>query len=74
VACAGIVSRGQASLGTGGPYLFQSIAAVVIGGAYILGGRGYTGNAAGAVTLVALVSVLLAMNMAAYGRALSIVR
>jgi ribose transport system permease protein len=60
---------GQASLGMGDPYLFQSIAAVVIGGVYILGGRGhYLGTAAGAVTLVALVSVLLAMNMPEYGR------
>ena len=60
---------GQASLGMGDPYLFQSIAAVVIGGVYILGGRGsYLGTAAGAVTLVALVSVLLAMNMPDYGR------
>ncbi|HLI11250.1 MAG TPA: ABC transporter permease [Alphaproteobacteria bacterium] len=60
---------GQASLGMGTPYLFQSIAAVVIGGVYILGGRGhYLGSAAGAVSLVALVSVLLAMNMPEYGR------
>ncbi len=60
---------GQASLGMGTPYLFQSIAAVVIGGVYMLGGRGhYLGAAAGAVTLVALVSVLLAMNMPDYGR------
>ncbi|SMF64474.1 monosaccharide ABC transporter membrane protein, CUT2 family [Tistlia consotensis] len=60
---------GQASLGMGDPYLFQSIAAVVIGGVYMLGGRGhYLGVAAGAVTLVALVSVLLAMNMPDYGR------
>ena len=60
---------GQASLGMGTPYLFQSIAAVVIGGVYMLGGRGhYVGAAAGAVTLVALVSVLLAMNMPDYGR------
>ncbi len=60
---------GQASLGMGDPYLFQSIAAVVIGGVYMLGGRGhYLGAAAGAVTLVALVSVLLAMNMPDYGR------
>lgn len=60
---------GQASLGMGTPYLFQSIAAVVIGGVYMLGGRGhYLGTAAGAVTLVALVSVLLAMNMPDYGR------
>jgi ribose transport system permease protein len=62
---------GQASLGMGDPYLFQSIAAVVIGGVYILGGRGtYIGTAAGAVTLVALVSVLMAMNMPDYGRSI----
>ena len=60
---------GQASLGMGTPYLFQSIAAVVVGGVYMLGGRGhYLGAAAGAITLVALVSVLLAMNMPDYGR------
>jgi ribose transport system permease protein len=60
---------GQASLGMGDPYLFQSIAAVVIGGVYMLGGRGhYLGVVAGAVTLVALVSVLLAVNMPDYGR------
>ena len=60
---------GQASLGMGDPYLFQSIAAVVIGGVYMLGGRGhYLGVAAGAVTLVALVSVLLALDMPDYGR------
>ena len=62
---------GQAALGMGDPYLFQSIAAVVIGGVYILGGRGnYVGTAAGAVTLVALVSVLLALNMPDYGRSI----
>jgi ribose transport system permease protein len=62
---------GQAALGMGDPYLFQSIAAVVIGGVYILGGRGgYVGTAAGAITLVALVSVLLALNMPDYGRSI----
>lgn len=62
---------GQASLGMGDPYLFQSIAAVVIGGVYILGGRGsYLGVVAGSVTLVALVSVLLALNMPEYGRSI----
>jgi ribose transport system permease protein len=62
---------GQAALGMGDPYLFQSIAAVVIGGVYILGGRGgYIGTAAGAITLVALVSVLLALNMPDYGRSI----
>jgi len=62
---------GQAALGMGTPYLFQSIAAVVIGGVYILGGRGsYVGAAAGAASLTALVSVLLAMNMPDYGRSI----
>ncbi len=62
---------GQASLGMGDPYLFQSIAAVVIGGVYILGGRGsYVGVVAGAISLVALVSVLMAMNMPEYGRSI----
>jgi ribose transport system permease protein len=60
---------GQATLGMGDPYLFQSIAAAVIGGVSILGGRGhYLGAAAGAITLVALVSVLLAENMPDWGR------
>ena len=63
---------GQASLGIGEPYLFQSIAAAVIGGVYIAGGRGhYVGAVAGAVTLVALVSVLMAMNMPEYGRSIT---
>ena len=62
---------GQASLGMGAPYLFQSIAAVVIGGVSILGGRGnYLGAAAGAVSLTTLVSVLLALNMPDYGRSI----
>jgi ribose transport system permease protein len=60
---------GQASLGMGDPYLFQSIAAAVIGGVAILGGRGhYLGTLAGSITLVALVSVLLAENMPDWGR------
>ena len=62
---------GQASLGMGTPYLFQSIAAVVIGGVSILGGRGnYLGAAAGAASLTVLVSVLLALNMPDYGRSI----
>jgi ribose transport system permease protein len=62
---------GQAALGTGDPYLFQSIAAVVIGGVYILGGRGhYIGTLAGSISLVALISVLMAMNMPEYGRSI----
>lgn len=62
---------GQAALGMGDPYLFQSIAAVVIGGVYILGGRGhYLGVVAGSVNLVALVTVLLAERMPDYGRSI----
>lgn len=62
---------GQAALGMGDPYLFQSIAAVVIGGVAILGGRGhYVGVVAGSISLVALVSVLMAMNMPEYGRSI----
>lgn len=72
---AGIMLLGfgsQASLGLGDPYLFQSIAAVVIGGVYIAGGRGhYVGAVAGAVTLVTLVSVLMALNMPEYGRSIT---
>lgn len=63
---------GQASLGMGDPYLFTSIAAVVIGGVNILGGRGhYVGVAAGAVSLTVLVSVLLALNMPDYVRSIA---
>jgi len=71
-ALAGIVLvgySGQAALGMGDPYLFQSITAVVIGGVWILGGRGhYLGVVAGSITLIALISVLQAENMPEYGR------
>jgi ribose transport system permease protein len=50
---------GQPNLGMGDPFLFQSIAAVVLGGVSIVGGQGrYAGVVAGAFTLVALVGVL----------------
>jgi ribose transport system permease protein len=62
---------GQPSLGMGDPYLFQSIAAAVIGGVSILGGRGhYFGTVAGAITLVALITLLQAENMPEYGRSI----
>lgn len=71
-ALAGIVLvgfGGQASLGMGNSYLFTSIAAVVVGGVNILGGRGnYLGAAAGAVSLTVLVSVLLAFQVPDYFR------
>jgi len=55
----------------GDPYLFQSIAAAVIGGISILGGRGnYLGTVAGAISLVALISLLQAENMPDYGRSI----
>lgn len=60
---------GEATIGMGDPYLFQSIAAVVVGGTYILGGRGhYLGSVAGAIVLTALVSVLLTENAPNYAR------
>jgi ribose transport system permease protein len=73
-ALAGIVLvsySGQPTLGMGDPYLFHSIAAAVIGGISILGGRGnYLGTVAGAVSLVALISLLQAENMPEYGRSI----
>jgi ribose transport system permease protein len=73
-ALAGIVLvaySGQATLGLGDPFLFQSIAAAVIGGVAILGGRGhYLGAVAGAISLVALISLLQAENMPDYGRSI----
>jgi ribose transport system permease protein len=60
---------GQPSLGLGDPYLFESIAAVVVGGVSILGGRGhYLGVAAGSVTLIAIVTLLQAESVPEYGR------
>jgi ribose transport system permease protein len=73
-AIAGIVLvayGGQPTLGMGDPFLFQSIAAVVIGGISILGGRGnYLGTVAGAIGLVGLISLLQAENMPEYGRSI----
>lgn len=54
---------GQASLGMGDEYLLPSIAAVVVGGTLITGGRGhYLGMAGGALLLTAL-SMLLSGSM-----------
>jgi ribose transport system permease protein len=50
---------GQTYLDIGNPYLFTSIAAVIVGGASILGGRGtYWGTVAGAMTLTVLGAML----------------
>ena len=66
-----VAYSGQATLGLGDPFLFQSIAAAVIGGVAILGGRGhYLGTVAGAISLVALISLLQAENMPEYGRSI----
>lgn len=59
---------GETSLRMCAPYLFPSIAAVVIGGSYILRSRGGYLAGAGAASLTALVSVLLVFNMTDYGR------
>jgi ribose transport system permease protein len=62
---------GQPSLGLGDPYLFESIAAVVVGGVSILGGRGhYVGVVAGSLTLVAVVTFLQAQRVPEYGRSI----
>jgi ribose transport system permease protein len=55
---------GVPSIGAGDPYLFTSIAAVVVGGVAITGGRGhYLGAAAGAITLTAITTLLIAKDM-----------
>jgi len=61
--------QGQPTLGMGEPFLMQSIAAVVIGGISVLGGRGlFLGAVAGAITLTALVTLLQALSMPEYAR------
>ena len=66
-----VAYSGQPTLGMGDPFLFQSIAAAVIGGVSILGGRGhYLGTVAGAVGLIGLISLLQAENMPEYGRSI----
>ncbi len=62
----------QATLGMGDPYLFDSIAAVVIGGASILGGRGsYWGTVAGAIFIIVLRSVLQEFSIGEAGRSIA---
>ncbi|MCL6443103.1 MAG: ABC transporter permease [Alicyclobacillus sp.] len=64
---AGIVLTGwvgQAYLGMGDTYLFESVAAVAIGGASILGGSGhYAGTVAGALILTVLAALLPVFNL-----------
>lgn len=54
---------GSTTQGIAEPYLLPSVAAVVIGGASIFGGRGgYTGSIVGAVILTILVSLLTVLD------------
>jgi ribose transport system permease protein len=53
----------------GDAYLLPAIAAVVLGGTSILGGRGsYLGTIAGVILITLLQSILSVMQMAEFGR------
>ncbi|NYZ14424.1 ABC transporter permease [Azospirillum sp. RWY-5-1] len=59
----------KAYQGMGNAYLLPGIAAVVIGGTHVLGGRGtYTGTVLGTILIVVLQSVLSVMQMPDAGR------
>ena len=59
----------QAYQAMGDPYLLPTIAAVVLGGTHILGGRGtYSGTVAGVILLTLLSSMLSVMQMQEAGR------
>jgi len=68
-ALAGIILLGYVGsvyMGMGEAYLFPSIAAVIIGGASILGGSGhYAGTVAGALLLTLLTGLLIVFNFGA---------
>ena len=68
----GILLAGYASKAAqamGDPYLLPSIAAVVLGGTSILGGRGtYLGTVAGVILITLLQSILSVMQMDEWGR------
>jgi ribose transport system permease protein len=73
--CAGITGllllgrTGYSSKTAGDPYLLMSIAAVVLGGTSILGGRGkFIGTIGGALVLTILVNVLTVENISEAGR------
>lgn len=60
---------GYSSKTAGDPFLLMSIAAVVVGGTSILGGRGkYVGTIGGALVLTILVNVLTVENIPEAGR------
>lgn len=50
---------GGASVSSGDPYLFLSVAAVVVGGTSLLGGRGGYGRTVGGVLLLSVLTTLL---------------
>ena len=67
VLLAGYASKAAQSMGD--PYLLPSIAAVVLGGTSILGGRGtYLGTIAGVILITLLQSILSVMQMPEAGR------
>ena len=60
---------GKAAQAMGDAYLLPSIAAVVLGGTSILGGRGnYLGTIAGVILITLLQSILSVMQIAEFGR------
>jgi ribose transport system permease protein len=60
---------GKAAQSLGDPYLLPSIAAVVLGGTSILGGRGnYLGTIAGVIFITLLQSILGTLQMGEFGR------
>ncbi|MBX6321008.1 MAG: ABC transporter permease [Rhodospirillaceae bacterium] len=70
-ACSGLAGimmvgyAGGATLTMGQPYLLPSIAAVVVGGTSILGGRGtYLGTVGGAILLTTISTIIGALEMA----------
>ncbi len=69
---AGVLLAGystKAYQGMGDPYLLPAIAAVVLGGTSILGGRGsYLGTTAGVILITLLQSILSVMQIAEAGR------
>jgi ribose transport system permease protein len=69
VLLAGYASKAAQSMGDA--YLLPSIAAVVLGGTHILGGRGsYLGTIAGVILITLLQSILSVMQISEAGRQL----
>jgi ribose transport system permease protein len=67
VLLAGYASKAAQAMGD--PYLLPAIAAVVLGGTSILGGRGnYIGTVAGVILITLLQSILSVMQMPEWGR------